>query len=166
MQPVIIALGSNQGNRLQHLRNAHHYLEGLSQKPVRASSIYLTEPVGPSERYFLNGVIEIGTSLPPEKLLGELQSFEIKEGRRPDHARWAARTLDLDIITYGTLSIHRKHLVIPHPEYTHRLFVLKPLQDLHSSWRDPQSGELIGKIIDKAPCLQLKRTNLTWDDGK
>ncbi len=166
MQPVIIALGSNKGDRLQHLRNAHRFLQDLSGKPPRASAIYLTEPVGPSERYILNGVIEIGISLPPQELLDELQSFEIKEGRKPDHARWNARTLDLDIITHGTLVIHQKHLIIPHPEYINRLFVLKPLQELYPCWHDPQSGEFIGKMIGEAPCLQLKRTNLTWDDGK
>jgi 2-amino-4-hydroxy-6-hydroxymethyldihydropteridine diphosphokinase len=166
MQPVIIAIGSNKGNRIQRLRNAHQFLRELSLREPRLSSIYLTEPVGPSERYFLNGVIEIRTSLKPKKLLETLQSFERMEGRPTDHPRWTARTIDLDIISYDSLVIRRDHLIIPHPEYASRLFVLKPLQDLHPEWRDPVSGEFIEQMIENAPRLQLKRTNLVWNDGK
>jgi len=162
MDKVVIAVGSNAGDRHQHLRNAFQFLTGLSEKPVQASSIYLTEPVGPSSRYFLNGVIEISSGLAPDVLLSKLKKFEQQQGRPANQPRWSARTIDLDIICFGNLVIQNDSLIIPHPEYSKRLFVLEPLCDLYPNWRDLGTAETIKTLIKNAPGLHIKKTSLPW----
>ncbi|MBN2732720.1 MAG: 2-amino-4-hydroxy-6-hydroxymethyldihydropteridine diphosphokinase [Balneolaceae bacterium] len=162
MDSVVIAIGSNVGNRHQHLRDAHQFLNKISEKEILVSPIYLTEPVGPSRRYFLNAVITISTSLTPQTLLPKLKQFEQDHGRQPDLPRWSARTIDLDIISFGDLVIQNDSLIIPHPEYEKRLFVLEPLRDIHPNWNDPKTGTNIDTLIDNAPGLQMKKTTLDW----
>lgn len=162
MDTVLIAVGSNAGDRHGHLRKAGQFLEKLSTATLRASPIYLTEPVGPSKRYFLNAVVEMTTRLDPHMLLEELKSFEERQGRSPDRPRWSARTIDLDIISFGGLLIQNENLIIPHPEYTDRLFVLKPLSDIRPHWRDPATGESITVMLKKASGLKLRQTSLSW----
>ncbi len=162
MEPVIIAIGSNEGNRHNYIQSAAKFLSTLSGKPPRTSSIYLTEPVGPSTRYFLNAAVEIHTRLSPEKLVSQLKGYEKEHGRSPDHPKWSARTIDLDIIAFGSLVIQEDNLIIPHPDYAQRLFVLEPLHDIHSDWKDPKTNIAIGKMLEAAPEIQFRKTNLAW----
>lgn len=162
MEPVIVAVGSNVGNRHWHVQAAGRFLASLSEKPVEPSSIYLTEPVGPATRYFLNAAVEITTGLPPDDLISTLKEYEQEHGRPPGHPKWKARTIDLDIIAYNRLLIHKDSLIIPHPEYSKRLFVLRPLRDIHPGWRDPETGADIDEMLTQAPKMQVKKTELAW----
>lgn len=162
MARVTVALGSNLGDPLHQLRNAANYLESLSTTPILRSHIYRSEPIGPSEQEFLNAVIVIQTELDPEVLLDELKKQEARQGRPSRYPKWSARTLDMDIIGYDDLVLETDTLIIPHQNYSERLFVLLPLRDVDSSWQDPVTHTNINTLLDRAPSMRIKQTKLTW----
>jgi 2-amino-4-hydroxy-6-hydroxymethyldihydropteridine diphosphokinase len=126
-----IGIGSNLGDRRAYIDKAIEELRNNGYiKVARISSIYETDPISdiPQDK-FLNGVIEIETSLDPEKLLKELNRIE-KGLDRKRTARNAPRTIDLDILYYGDQVINKNRLIIPHPKIQEREFVLKGLREL------------------------------------
>jgi 2-amino-4-hydroxy-6-hydroxymethyldihydropteridine diphosphokinase len=127
-----IALGSNLGEPERQVRDALGELAGLPGSSLLASSqLYRTAPVGPpGQPDYVNAVAALETRLSPRALLQELQAIERRHGRRRDGTRWGPRTLDLDILTYGDEQIDEAGLRIPHPELSHRAFVLVPLADV------------------------------------
>lgn len=162
MEQVIVAVGSNLGSREDMINQAGGFLDDISESPVIKSSVWESEPIGPSEFSFLNSVAQIGTSLTPVELLSNLKEFERQSGRKNQHIKWGPRLLDLDIIAFGGLVIQTETLIIPHPEYINRLFVLLPLQDIAPGWVDPVTKTPIISLIKKSPEIQIQKTNLTW----
>jgi 2-amino-4-hydroxy-6-hydroxymethyldihydropteridine diphosphokinase len=132
-EPVYVALGSNLGDRVQHLHAAREALAHLPQSQlVAASAIEETAPLGGMEqRPYLNQMVLLETGLDPHELLKACQAIEARQGRVRGE-RWGARTLDLDIVRYGHRQLADPDLIIPHPELPHRDFWLRELAELQS----------------------------------
>ncbi|MEO9885739.1 MAG: 2-amino-4-hydroxy-6-hydroxymethyldihydropteridine diphosphokinase [Balneola sp.] len=162
MAPVIIALGSNLDEPHQQLKSAKEFLTTLSISDINSSSIYRSEPVGPSEQDFLNAVIKIETDLNPSDLFKELKNQEKMQGRPSRYPKWTARTIDLDIIAYDDLVLETDTLIIPHAEYKNRLFVLLPLKEVFPDWKDIENAQPIEDMIANAPQIRIQKTKLAW----
>lgn len=139
VEDAFLSLGSNMGDRMAHLRAAMH---ALAQTPgieiVTVSSVYETEPWGlAGQRPFYNAVVWIRTRIEPIALLRVCQAIEHERNRVRD-VRWGPRTLDIDILRYGSLVMSSLELTIPHPRMEERDFVLVPLAEV-----------LTGSIADK-----------------
>ena len=147
---VVIALGSNVGDRESHLAFAVARLSPLLSN-LRQSSWHDTAPVGvPDEQpRYLNGVVTGETALTPRQLLNELLSIERAAGRTRPSAM-APRTLDLDLILFGNEAIQEPGLVVPHPRFRERLFVLEPLAEIAPGLVDPVTGETITALLRRA----------------
>lgn len=131
MTRCFIALGSNLGDPLAQLRAALKHLQALPETTIVAGSpLYENPAIGPGPQPdYLNGVIELETVLAPQPLLAELQRIEQLQGRERGQ-RWAARTLDLDILLFGDKQLDTPQLQVPHPRMLQRNFVLYPLYDI------------------------------------
>ncbi len=126
-----VALGSNLGDRVEHLRAARDALARLPQsRLIAASAIEETPPLGGMEQPpYLNQMVLLETGLAPHQLLQACQAIELERGRVRGE-RWGARTLDLDIVRYGRRQLADPDLIIPHPELPHRDFWLRELAEL------------------------------------
>lgn len=149
----LIASGSNRrhgryGGPSNILRVAHHHLERHQSIDLIAEAPILSTPaMGAAKRRFANSGIWIATHLDPPVLLALLKATEREFGRKKRGQRWVDRVLDLDIIlwsggiwTDGTLSV-------PHPEFRRRSFVLRPLNAIAPSWRDPITTRSLRQLI-------------------
>jgi 2-amino-4-hydroxy-6-hydroxymethyldihydropteridine diphosphokinase len=144
--PVAIALGSNQGNRERTLCAAVAAL-GEHAAELRVSTFHDTEPVGVGRQPpYLNAAVVGTTSLSARDLLTALLEIERRFGRvRPYPG--AARTLDLDLILYGDSILDEAGLVVPHPRFRERSFVLAPLSEIAPDWKDPVTGRTVGELL-------------------
>ena len=131
MVTVLIALGSNLGDRNYFLRRAIHELRRVV-RVVRVSSVHETKPVDapPGSPDFLNMVVAGYTTLAPEALLDAMQTIEGRLGRRRLAVRNAPRTIDLDLIAYDARRMRTPRLTLPHPRAREREFVMKPLAEV------------------------------------
>jgi 2-amino-4-hydroxy-6-hydroxymethyldihydropteridine diphosphokinase len=127
---AFLGIGSNLGDRLAHLQGA---VDGLADNDgidvVAVSAVYETDPVGPDQPDYLNAVVAVDTTLVPRALLEVGQRLEAR-AHRVRGERWGPRTLDVDVLFYGDEQIDEPDLVVPHPRWNERDFVLAPLADL------------------------------------
>ena len=144
---VAVALGSNLGDRRAHLTWAIDQLRSLLSN-LRASGMIETAPfqVADEQPMYLNAVVVGDTGLDPEALLEHLMAFERERGRRRPSLR-ASRTLDLDIILFGDRVLDTPALVVPHPRFRERRFVLEPLAALAPEWVDPVTGKSMRELL-------------------
>jgi 2-amino-4-hydroxy-6-hydroxymethyldihydropteridine diphosphokinase len=126
-------LGSNLGDRHEHLRGAREALASLPRTVlVAASSIEETAPLGGMRQPpYLNQMVLLETGLEPRALLQALQEIELNQGRQREE-RWGPRTLDLDIVRFGNRRVIESDLIIPHPELSNRDFWRRELAELGS----------------------------------
>jgi 2-amino-4-hydroxy-6-hydroxymethyldihydropteridine diphosphokinase len=145
---VAIALGSNLGNREAHLRRA---LEALapSVSHLRVSSFYDTDPVDVpgTQPMFLNAAATGESELSPRAALDALLAVEQQLGRERPYIG-APRTIDLDLILYADSVINEPGLMVPHPRFRERRFVLQPLAEIAADWIDPVTGKTIRELLD------------------
>lgn len=126
MTTIFIALGSNLGDREGNLRAAVAALREAGIVIRRGSSIWQTAPIPANQPAYLNATVAAETTIGPQELLAVLKRIEQDLGRMPTW-RWGPRTIDLDILFYGELTIETPDLTIPHPRIAERGFVLAPL---------------------------------------
>jgi len=146
-----IAVGANLGDREASIRNAVQQLNLLPQTRVLRQSTLLPFPAvgGPANSPdFLNGVIEIETTLDAHDLLHRLLEIERSMGRTR-REKWEPRVIDLDIILYGDQINSDDDLVIPHPLMHTRRFVLEPLAEIAPNLRHSKLGETIPALLNR-----------------
>jgi 2-amino-4-hydroxy-6-hydroxymethyldihydropteridine diphosphokinase len=141
---AFLGLGSNLGDRWAYLRDAVAALPDV----VAVSPVYETSPVGGPEGQgpFLNCVVELETELGPRELLEVAHRVEAAASRERKE-RWGPRTLDVDVLLVGDLTLDEPDLVVPHPRMWERRFVLAPLADLApdllpDGWEARVAGEV------------------------
>ena len=125
-----VALGANLGDAAQTVRDALAALQALqATRLVKASSLYRTAPVDSAGPDYINAVAEVSTGLTAPGLLRALQGIEAAAGRERPY-RNAPRTLDLDVLLYGSATMDSPRLTVPHPRMWERAFVLVPLAEV------------------------------------
>ncbi len=153
-----IGIGSNLNDPAAQVRQA---LQALAELPasqlIACSPLYRTAPVGgpPDQPDYLNAVAALDTALNPDELLTALQAIETQQGRVRT-VRWGPRTLDLDMLLYGSMRCHHPRLTLPHPRLQERTFVLYPLYDIAPDLTIPGLGSLT-KLLRNCPPLTLTR---------
>jgi 2-amino-4-hydroxy-6-hydroxymethyldihydropteridine diphosphokinase len=145
--PVAIALGSNLGDRRGHLNWAAAQLSmtlrGLHLSTYIETDAQETLDVQPP---YLNAAVTGECSTSAEQLLASLLDLEAERGRTR-HGWHTARTLDLDLILYGDLVVAHEKLVVPHPRFRERRFVLEPLAQIAPDMRDPVTGKSVAELL-------------------
>lgn len=146
MMPVAVGLGSNVGDRERHLHEATARLSTV-MSDLRVSSFHDTEAVGVgAQPPYLNAAAVGKTPLTARALLAELLAIERALGRERPY--WGApRTIDLDLLLYGEAVIEEPGLVVPHPRFRERRFVLAPLAEIAREWIDPVTGRTVGALL-------------------
>ena len=157
MKTVYLALGSNLGDRESNLRAAIRNLTEAGIAVLRESPIYETEPVGFADQgWFLNMAVEAETALFPMQLLTRTSRIERSLGRVRTVPN-GPRTIDIDILLYGSAVVRTPRVEIPHPRMHERRFVLAPLADLAPALRHPVLRQTIRKLLDSAPPQKIRK---------
>jgi len=147
VKTIYLGLGSNLGDREQMLQGAIDRLHSSEVRITRVSSVYETEPrERRNQRWFLNLVAEAETDLFPRQLLGRIARIEQQLGRRRLSAN-GPRTIDIDILFYGSFVVETVELQIPHPRFAERRFVLAPMVELAPELRDPVSRTTMRELL-------------------
>jgi 2-amino-4-hydroxy-6-hydroxymethyldihydropteridine diphosphokinase len=143
-----VALGSNLGDRAAHLNYAVSHLRTIL-KGLRVSRFHETVPVGAPgpQPLFLNAAAVGETALSARTLLDTLLELEQERGRERPYQN-APRSLDLDLILFGDATIEEPGLIVPHPRFRERRFVLEPLAEIAPAMRDPITGKTVGQILE------------------
>jgi len=147
VKTVYLGLGSNIGNSQQMLQAAIDSLNSSDLRIQRVSSVYKTEPQERrNQHWFLNAAVEAETDLFPRQLLARIAKIEQQLGRRRMLAN-GPRTIDIDILFYGSFIVQTPELTIPHPRLGERRFVLAPMAELAPELRDPVTRRTMRDLL-------------------
>lgn len=151
MVDCLLGLGSNVGNRAAQLDAAMHLICGHPQiQRVSISSYHATQPVGgpTGQEAFLNAALRVRTTLSVSDLFAVLQDVELRLGRRRLE-RWGPRSIDIDILLYGSDVVRLRELTVPHPRMSVRRFVLEPAREVAADMTHPVTGVPIAELLDR-----------------
>lgn len=155
---IIVLSGSNQGQRLLQLQQARHQLELLLGPALKVSGVYETAAWGREEQpAFLNQVLVFEHEIPARALLTQILQIEQGMGRSRTE-KWGARTIDIDILFYGSQVIQEPDLQIPHPYLQQRRFTLEPLCEIEANFVHPVLHTTCAALLESCTDpLQVKR---------
>lgn len=148
MTVAYIGIGSNLGDKAARCREAAERMGRIPGCRVQAvSGLYRTEPVGVTEQdWFLNGVAALETDLEAGELLNRLLAVERDMGR-VRCGKWGPRTIDLDVLLFGSDILDLVELKVPHPHMHLRRFVLVPMVELAPDLRHPVQGKTMSELL-------------------
>lgn len=170
MVEVYLGLGSNLGDRLALMKQAVALMEASGHlQAIRVSSLYETAPVGYTDQPpFLNAVVTGLTEAGPQEILAMCQAVE-RQLNRVRLIRWGPRTIDVDVLLYGTEVIAAPDLIVPHPRLFERAFALMPLAEIASPavCRHYQLSERSAALTDQdIRRLEPNETNIEWNNAR
>ncbi len=149
MSLVYLILGGNRGNRPEIFSSAIKLLNSEIGPQKAISSLYESESWGFESELFLNQVIIIETPLSPFEVLLHTQQIESQLGRVRNREGYEPRTIDIDLLYYGSQVINSSGLTIPHPRIAKRKFVLVPLAEIAPNLKDPVTGMTVTGMLQK-----------------
>lgn len=163
LRTVYLSLGSNIGDRAANIARAVEALAAAGLRITQQSLLYATEAVSiRTQAWFLNCCVEAETDLMPRRLLHVTQGIERELGGR-HLVRRGPRTIDIDLLLYGTTRMRTRELELPHPRLAERRFVLIPLREIAPALRHPALRKTIAELL--ADCPDRSRVTHWFDRG-